>query len=62
MIVLLSYYRWSERHMTEKLTLTELFALFGRGPDDSRWVGSADSAEYLTVVTYLVQRSNPSQS
>jgi hypothetical protein len=48
--------------MTEKLTLNDLFALFGRGPDDTRWVGSADSAEYLTVVTYLVQRANPGQA
>jgi hypothetical protein len=44
--------------MTEKLTLTELFSLFGRTADETRWVGSADSEEYLAVVTYLVQRSN----
>ena len=48
--------------MPEKLTLSDLFVLFGRGPDDTRWVGSADSAEYLTVVTYLVQRSNRTQA
>ncbi|HLB77323.1 MAG TPA: hypothetical protein VJO72_09840 [Candidatus Dormibacteraeota bacterium] len=48
--------------MQEKLTLNDLFALFGRGPDDARWVGSADSAEYLTVVTYLVQRSHQAQA
>jgi hypothetical protein len=44
--------------MAEKLTLSELFALFGRSTDETRWVGSADSEEYLAVVTYLVQRSN----
>jgi len=44
--------------MSEKLTLSELFALFGRSTDDTRWVGSADSEEYLAVVTYLVQRSS----
>ena len=48
--------------MPEKLTLSDLFGLFGRGPDDTRWVGSADSAEYLTVVTYLVQRANRAQA
>ena len=44
--------------MCEKLTLIELFALFGRTNEDTRWVGSADSEEYLAVVTYLVQRSS----
>ena len=48
--------------MPEELALNDLFALFGRGPDDARWVGSADSAEYLTVVTYLVQRSHRAQA
>ena len=48
--------------MFEKLSLKDLLALFGRGPDDTRWVGSADSAEYLSVVTYLVQRSNRTQA
>jgi len=48
--------------MPEKLSLNDLFALFGRGADDARWVGSADSAEYLTVVTYLVQRSHRTQA
>ena len=43
--------------MSEKLTLSELFALFGRTNEDTRWVGSADSEKYLAVVTYLVQRS-----
>lgn len=43
--------------MSEKLTLSELFALFGRSNDDTHWVGSADSEEYLAVVSYLVQRS-----
>ncbi len=42
--------------MSEKLTLNELFALFGRSAQEARWVGSPDSEEYLAVVTYLVQR------
>jgi hypothetical protein len=41
---------------TDKLTNAELFDLFGRDRDDYRWIGSADSEEYLAVVTYLVQR------
>jgi hypothetical protein len=44
--------------MSEKLTVNELFALFGRSSEDARWVGSADSEEFLAVVTYLVERSN----
>lgn len=43
--------------MPEKLTVNELFALFGRTPDATRWVGFADSEEYLAVVTYVVERS-----
>jgi hypothetical protein len=43
---------------TDKLTNAELFDLFGRDRDDYRWQGSADSEEYLAVVTYLVQRSS----
>jgi hypothetical protein len=42
----------------EKLTLVELFALFGKTSDEVRFVGSADSEEYLAVVTYLIQRNN----
>jgi len=41
----------------ETLTVSELLAIFGRTPDDRRWVGFADSAEYLSVVTYVVERS-----
>jgi hypothetical protein len=44
--------------MTEQLTLTELFALFKRSGENTRLLGSADSEEYLAVVTYLVQRSS----
>jgi hypothetical protein len=43
--------------MVEKLTVNELFALFGRTPEQTRWVGFADSEEYLAVVTYVVERS-----
>jgi len=44
--------------MSQKLTFTELFSLFGRTPDQVRMVGSVDSEEYLTLLTYLVERSN----
>lgn len=44
--------------MSDKMTLSEVFALFGRTNDDTRWLGAADSEEYLAVVTYLVQRAN----
>ncbi len=43
--------------MEDRLSMTEVFALFGREPEDSRWVASADSQEYLAVVMYLVQRN-----
>jgi hypothetical protein len=42
---------------SEKLTVNELLAIFGRTPDETRWVGFADSAEYLSVVTYVVERT-----
>lgn len=45
--------------MLEKLTLSELFALFDRRLQDIQWIGSADAAEYLAVVTYLIQRASP---
>jgi len=41
----------------ETLTVSELLAIFGRTADQIRWVGFADSAEYLSVVTYVVERS-----
>ena len=41
----------------ETLTVSELLAIFGRTPDETRWVGFAVSAEYLSVVTYVVERS-----
>jgi hypothetical protein len=44
-------------HGAEKLTVNECLALFGRTVDDSRYVSSADSEEYLTLVAYLVARS-----
>ena len=43
--------------MPEQLTVDEFLALFGRRPEVGRWIGSADSQEYLTLVTYLVERS-----
>lgn len=42
----------------EKLTLSELFAIFGHSPEETRGIGSADSAEYLALVTYLAVRSS----
>jgi hypothetical protein len=42
---------------SEKLSMNELLALFGRAPEQSRLVGFADSEEYLAVVTYVVERS-----
>jgi hypothetical protein len=42
---------------SEKLTVSDLLAIFGRTPDEARSVGFADAAEYLSVVTYVVQRS-----
>lgn len=39
--------------MREKLTLGELFALFGRDRDEARAISSADAEEYLALVTYL---------
>ena len=44
--------------MSERLAVEEFFALFGRPPEQARWAGSADSEEYLTLVTYLVQRAS----
>jgi hypothetical protein len=42
----------------EKLAVNEFFALFGRTPNETRWVGRADSEEYLAIVTYLAERSD----
>ena len=44
--------------MNEDLTLNELLALFGRTPEQTRWASSADSEEYLTLVTYLSERGS----
>jgi len=44
--------------MPEKLGVDEFFALFGRPPELTRWASSADSEEYLTLVTYLVGRAS----
>jgi len=42
----------------QRLTMSDVFTLFGRHAEDTRWVASADSQEYLAVVLYLVQRNN----
>ncbi len=44
--------------MREKLTLNELLALFGHEPEETRGIGSADSAEYLAIVMYMVAQSS----
>jgi len=44
--------------MSEKLSVNEFFALFGRTAEQARWLGSAESEEYLALVTYLVSRAN----
>jgi hypothetical protein len=41
----------------QRLTMSDVFTLFGRHYEDTRWVASADSQEYLSVVLYLVQRN-----
>lgn len=38
------------------ITTTEFFRLFGRTVEDGRELASADSTEYLALVTYLVSR------
>jgi hypothetical protein len=42
---------------TDKLSINELLALFGRMPEQKRLLGFADAEEYLAVVTYVVERS-----
>ena len=42
--------------MPEKLTMDEFLSLFNRTGVANRSISSADSAEYLTLVTYLVER------
>jgi hypothetical protein len=40
--------------MSEKLTLNEFFGLFGRTPEQRRWLSFAESEEYLALARYLV--------
>jgi hypothetical protein len=42
---------------SDKLNVSELLAMFGRTVDGIRWIGFADSAEYLSVVTYVAERN-----
>lgn len=44
--------------MSERLTVDEFLAIFSRPPSVGRWVAAADSEEYLTLVTFLVERQN----
>jgi hypothetical protein len=40
-----------------KLGTNEFLALFGCPSDQSRWMASADSEEFLALVAYLVGRT-----
>jgi len=39
-----------------EMTLPEFFRLFGRTPDQARWLALAESEEYLAMISYLVER------
>ena len=41
----------------EPIAVNDFLGLFGCTADDSRWIRSADSDEYQTVIAYLVERS-----
>lgn len=41
----------------QRLTMVEIFSLFGRPVEETRWVACADSEEFLAVVIYLTQRT-----
>jgi hypothetical protein len=43
--------------VADKLTVNEFLGLFGCNGNESQWMGSVDSQEYLTLVTYLVERN-----
>ena len=43
--------------MSEQLTDGEFLAIFGHTPAAARWVASADSEEYLALVTYLAENT-----
>jgi hypothetical protein len=45
----------------DKLTLNEFLALFGQTADEARCMSSADSEEYITLMTYLLVRSRPTR-
>jgi hypothetical protein len=45
-----------------RLTLAEVLTLFRRPAEDARWVSSADAAEYLALITYLVNRDAGNQA
>jgi len=44
------------RDSTDKLTVSEFLGVFGCTGNESRRMSSADAEEYLTLVTYLVER------
>ena len=45
-----------KRDGADGLTVSEFLGLFGCTGSESRRMGSADAEEYLTLVTYLVER------
>lgn len=46
----------------QRLTMVEVFSLFGRPVEETRWVACADSEEFLAVVIYLTQRTDGGSS
>ena len=42
--------------MAETLTLNDLFILFDKRVEDTRWIRGADSADDLAIATYLAKR------
>lgn len=39
------------------MTDRELMAMFDRSTEDSRWLGLANSQEYLALLSYFIQRT-----
>ena len=45
----------------QRLTMSDVFTLFGRHSEDTRWVASADSQEYLAVVLIWFSGTTPAK-
>lgn len=39
------------------LSNAELFSLFNKAAEDTRWIGSATDEEWMAITTYVIQRS-----